>query len=153
MIHALGLDDLVRHHDLLPDQDGLTVHKFADGVEPVVGDDEKIVIPVLIAAHETGAVLVRTIQFGHVRFDAHVAEVARRRGPEVHLPAAHEDAIPAAVIVHDAAVVEHAVPAGGVVGKVLLIQNIARCAGLDGFRRPGRQAGGEDQDKKEIRDV
>ena len=110
----------------LAEQKRVASDEFADGIKAIAADDEEIVISILIAAHQTGTVLVRTAQFCHVGFDSYIAEILFRRGPEIETRLLDQDPVAALIVIHDAVDVGDAVPASRVIIKLLLIEDITR---------------------------
>lgn len=98
-----------QRHLLLPQQDGFQSVRPPDRVIPVTADDEEIkmrgAFHVLKAAEDAGAVGVGTGQFGGIHLDAHIGVLpySSRRGPVVEMRSIDEEAVHAAVIIHDAA--------------------------------------------------
>lgn len=94
-------------HLILPQQDGFQSVRPPDRVIPVTADDEEIkmggAFHVLKAAEDAGAVGVGPAQFGGIHLDARVGILFFRRGPVVEMRSVDEEAVHAAVIIHDAA--------------------------------------------------
>jgi hypothetical protein len=131
----------------LPEQGGLTVDEFPDGVVAIVGDNKEIMIARLIPAHETHAILIGSGQLQHICFDAHVAVILLWRGPEVETRSLHQNAIGTFEIIHDTTVVGKTVPAGGVGLELILKED-----GAGGWWRSDRRGcGGAGDEKKEER--
>ena len=119
----------------------MSTDEFTDAVIAVIADNEEIIITVLVAAHQSLAVFLGTTQAEHIRFDAYIAEIFLGCGPEIEIRIFHENAIPAAVIVHDAMIIRNAIPSAGVLLEFLLIENLTRLRSRD--YRGGRRTGGE----------
>ncbi len=150
MVEGIYLNDLGGLHFALTEQGGLASDEFADGIEAIVRDDEEIIIAVLVAAHHAGAILLGPVEFCHIRFDARIAQIHFRRGPEIHLRLEDQHTVSALIVIHDAHVIGEAIPSAGVVLEFILQEDGAgrRQRGYGGWRGSARAEKKEERRKE-----
>ena len=140
----------VGHHGLT-EQRAQPSAQFADTIIAITADDEEIIVPrIPVTTEQAEAVLERPADHVHVRFDAHIAEVQPRRGPEIVIGGIHPDAETAAEVIHRAAGADRPRPAAGGIGKVVFEQRIAGLS--QQVRDAVGLAGGSSQGKQEQRE-